>query len=399
MAHQISSEIYSMIVRNLHPEVSTLGRVSLVNKAFALHSRPYLWRRVTITSGTTSNPTSIHVSSCANFYSEILTGGVLTPAVGDLVQEFCIDNTEIPSALSSDVYLPLVLNCFTGLTKFEIFEISWPIDNDNPLITSISNILRSASLKSVTIQSSAIPTYLIDDCQAVRTLRLQGSYLLELPMVEDVPAVTRPPRLQHLILDVGTDVAVDVWSRVDTSHLQSLIIQLPGLEEDALLNGRALQYLGLNYMEDATEYDHPAFDTLVNLKQLLIVFPTWLAAWPQRLATLLEFLDPLMQNLEQVHLCLIVEPADTLVNKKDRKLHRSRDFQVLDHRLAHLRSPRLVNVRVALCPNGTRDGEVINISGRERIIGELPNTYARGILSVDVVARKYWLEAVAYIQS
>ncbi|KAG6900702.1 hypothetical protein C0993_005014 [Termitomyces sp. T159_Od127] len=244
MAHQFSNEIYSMIVDNLQAEVSTLRRVSFVNRAFAASSRLYLWRRVTLKH----QPTSNHVSSCAEFY-EILTGGALTPGVADLVQEFCIDGTELPSTLSSDVHLPRVLDRLSNLTRLDIFNMSWPTDNNNRLLTSIRRILRSASLEGLTmvsLEGLALPTYLIDDCLAVRTLRLKGNYILENPL--SVTTVqTHAPRPQNLILDLDPSIMVDVWPRIDTSYLQSLVIQLPTFEENMIVDGHALQCLGLNY--------------------------------------------------------------------------------------------------------------------------------------------------------
>lgn len=240
-----------MIIDNLRAEVSTLRRVSAVNRAFAASSRLYLWRRVVLRDQ--PNPTSYRVSSCAKLY-EILTRGVLTPAVADIVQEFCIDSTELHSTLSSDVHLPLVLNRLNNLIKLEIFNMSWPTDNNHmhPLFTSIRNVLRSASLESLTmtsLENSAMPTYLIDDCLAVKTLRLRGNYMIEnppnIPMVQGV--ATHPPHPQNLILDLDPAIVADVWPRVDTSYLQSLVIQLPASNEDMLINGNTLQCLGLNF--------------------------------------------------------------------------------------------------------------------------------------------------------
>lgn len=90
-----------------------------------------------------------------------------------------------------------------------------------------------------------------------------------------------------------------------------------------------------------------------------------------------------MQNLEQVHLYLIVEPGDTLVNEDEQEWHQSRDFRILDRRLARLQSLRLFNIHIALCPNSD---PVTDVRGTERVMAELPSTHARNILSVDIVA-------------
>ncbi|KAG6879615.1 hypothetical protein C0992_000643 [Termitomyces sp. T32_za158] len=175
----------------------------------------------------------------------------------------------------------------------------------------------------------------------------------------------------------------DVWPRMDTSHLESLVIQLPAFEENMLIDGRTLQCLGFNFMEDGAECPYPSFNSLANLRQLFIAFPTWIPAWPEGLADLLESLNPLMQNLEQVHLYLILEPGDTLINEDDQELHQSQDFQFLDRQLASLRSPNLFIIHIALCPNSE---PVTNVRGGERVTEELPLTRARNILFVDVVA-------------
>ncbi|KAG5723606.1 hypothetical protein E4T56_gene18153 [Termitomyces sp. T112] len=386
MAHKFSNEIYSMIIDNLQAEVSTLRRMSLVNRAFAASSRSYIWRRVILKASPGLTPN--HVSSCARFY-EVLAGGVLTPAVADLVQEFCIDDTDFPFTLSTDVHLPLVLDGLTGLIRLDIFNMSLPTNNGHPLITSIRNILQSAILECVTIASSVLPTYLIDDCLAVRTLLLRGSYIADVtpsvPIVQDVE--TNLPQPQHMILNVDPEVVEDVWPRVDTSSLQSLLIPLPVYEEDMRIDGHALRCLGLNYMEDAADHAFPTFDSLANLRQLFIAFPTWIPAWPAGLADLLDLLNPLMQNLEQIHLYLLVEPADSLVNEDDQELHSPQDFRILDGQLARLRSPRMTQIHVALCPNSD---PVTDVRGVEKVMTELPLTYARNILSVDVVAELPW---------
>ncbi|KAG6919195.1 hypothetical protein DXG01_008493 [Tephrocybe rancida] len=374
-----SNEIYSIIIDDLQADLTTLRQVSLVNKAFSTFSRRYIWRRVVLQP----SPPTYALSSCAKLYEILTRAG--NPA--EHIRDFCIDDTDNSPVLAADIHLPPILNCLTQLTKISIFNMRWPAGNLHPVTIAFRNILRSTELEAVTIHSYDVPAYFLDDCRTLKTLGLRGQLLPSgMPQV----LASAAPQPQHMTLDVDPVVATAVWLRVDTSQLQSLLIQLPDDERGVLdafqRYGHILQTLGLNCMEDIGDADHLDFGPLPHLRQLVIAFRTWIDTWPATLVGLLEHMGPLMPNLRQVHLYLIVDTQDSLMVEDDETEDEEdadwlqQDFSALDGWLSHLHSTRHTQIRIALCPNVASDGDIQD--GAERLYELLPVTRARNILSV-----------------
>ncbi|KAG6835902.1 hypothetical protein H0H93_013543 [Arthromyces matolae] len=383
MPQQIfSNEIISMIIDCLQDEVPSLQRLSLVNKAWAFLSRPYIWRQIIL------NPPRPHhrgpamssrdTTPCAKLWAII--NAVDSPA--DLIEEFCIDNTEDPNShtLSSDRYLPMVLNRLTHLTRFKILRMLWPQNINDPLVHAIRRILHSRMLDTLTIWAYRFPTYLVRECFFVQTLLLRGNQKLYLAGSDmDPPSAESIPRPHTLALDTDSFVADQVWPLVDTSCLKYLRIALPTVLGDHphQLLQYSPEYLAINCYEDDDFY--PNFGRLDKVKELTISYPTWLdGRWPEALAGLLHHLASYnMIHLERIVLYWLLEPADTFISEAD--FHNHNAFVILDHQLMNMNSKRLSNVHVGLKPNSD---SIEDIEGMDVIETKLANTFAANLLTV-----------------
>ncbi|KAG6835500.1 hypothetical protein H0H93_000762 [Arthromyces matolae] len=388
MPQQIfSNEILSIFIDHLQDDIPSLRKVSLVNKAFAVFCRPYIWRKIVLPPPLRRR-TATNNTPCAKL-SAILHAAD-SPA--ELVKDFCINNTKNRDSeiLSSDPNLPLVLNRLTKLTKFKVLEMIWPTKMDDPLIKEIRQILRSPDLNMATICASFFPTFVVGDCFCVQSLSLVGSSVLEPEQDSDVDMISpvgSTPQPHTLIMDVEPYVAEEIWPLLDTSRLRSLLLALPTAEDElnAVLAQRhhALEYLAINFMESAAEFPYPNFGSLDKVKELVIAFPTWLTEeWPATLAGLLSQLDSHnMSHLERIVLYWIVDPADTLISEA--ALHDHNAFRILDNQLTNMTSRRLSKVHVVLKPNSD---PVRKIRGFERIQNELANTHAANLLTIETAS-------------
>ncbi|KAG6865977.1 hypothetical protein C0991_009979 [Blastosporella zonata] len=431
-------ELVLEVVKHLQNDRATLLKVSLVNRAFSSFARLQIWRRVVLQS-----------PDCAELH-DILAVVQGSPAA--FVEDLCIDGGNGESSdVFDNIHLPFILNRLTDtktLKAFSVHNIVWPSNVLHPGIIAVRNLVRSPVLTTVTIyihddpmNGSNVPIYLIDDYTGLGTLTVGGSFML---LNNRIPRVQFPiAQPLHMALNVEQFVGRDIWPRINTSQLQSLLISLPHFENNGMFAafrqyGHALQKLQLNYMENAetdtdspndpnsdpdnsdsdhsdsdhSDSDHPDsdhnsdsdsqpdgdsfhtegfdldFEPFINVRELEVAFPTWtIKPWPTVLHKLIKQMDRMMPSLERLLLYVLVDVPVNDPSTSDSNTGNEAEwvtgsgFNELDSALATLHSANLANVRIALCSN---DG-CHHVEGAETLWKKLPLTRARTVLVIESV--------------
>ncbi|KAG6832787.1 hypothetical protein H0H92_009405 [Tricholoma furcatifolium] len=395
---------------------SELRSMATVCRAFYDFLRPFLWHSISLTAPHTWPPPPDY-APCAAVLAALFPAGQhpLNAYVTELHLCDSLSNVrEEPSfILSADHDLPVLLSSLPQLKTLTLGKLDWSI---SPLLDTIKSCLAMNSLRSVTIFTAEFPVDLVDWCRHVRTLNLSTGYNIDAPTVN----ANRPqPRHMHLSMDPSQ--FYNVWRRLDTSQLQTLVfmhgvsMELQGGETEYTLppDTRNLQRLIINFganrlihptshtlISGLGEHGHgdpsepvpnlevnwPRFNSLAGLRELTVTYPTWQCFdRPRRLAEWLGSLDPIMEKLESLNIYLSLEYPDSLADENIEGLAE------LDRQLAGLQPATLKNVLIGLAP--TDLDESTCVSDEDDVEDEEDDTYDEYEEDEGVDRGKYRAEA------